>query len=163
MKQLIQALLEFFYPLFKRFMSFSVYAYLSLGAVNTALNILIFALFYRLLSSQSEYELIGFSLKSYTISLLAAFVLTVPSGYWLAKNFAFNTTTQTNPSRSFVKYTMVVLQGLLSDYLIMKILIEFAQVHPTAAKVASTVIVLTLNYLLQKHFTFKADTGRKKP
>ncbi len=163
MKQLIQALLEFFYPLFKRFMSFSVYAYLSLGAVNTALNILIFALFYRLLSSQSEYELIGLSLKSYTISLLAAFVLTVPSGYWLAKNFAFNTTAQNNPSRSFVKYTMVVLQGLLSDYLIMKIFIEFAQVHPTAAKVASTVIVLTLNYLLQKHFTFKAYTGRKKP
>ncbi|MGR3811924.1 GtrA family protein [Jiulongibacter sp. NS-SX5] len=155
LKRWIDAILGIFYPLFKRFMSYSVFAYLSLGAVNTVLNIALFAIFYQFVLAQPEYYVGGFSIKSYTISLIIAFVLTVPTGYWLAKNFAFKTENGEHNSQAFMKYVLVVLQGLVSDYILMKVMIELLDIHPTVSKVASTVIVLTVNYLLQKHFTFK--------
>lgn len=156
MKKLIDAVLQLFYPIFKPFMSFSVYAYLSLGAVNTVLNIALFALFYQVILAQDEYFLGQMSIKSYTVALIIAFLLTIPTGYWLAKNFAFKSENKQDDKTSMLKYILVVTQGLISDYLLMKLLIEFFSVQPTLAKIVSTVIVLTANYLLQKYFTFKA-------
>lgn len=154
MKRLINTILKLFYPPFKRFMSFSVFAYLSLGAVNTVLNIALFIFCFHLLFNQTEYGLYGTPVKSYTLSLVLAFLLTIPTGYWLAKHFAFKTELKT--TAPFFKYLLVVSQGLLSDYILMKLMIEVFHFYPTGAKISSTVIVLTINYLLQKHFTFKA-------
>lgn len=137
-------------------MNFSVFAYLSLGAVNTLLNIALFALCYQVILSKAEYLILGFPVASYTISLLFAFFLTIPSGYWLAKHFAFKTENSQPTATSLLKYSLVVTQGLISDFLLMKLMIEVFGIHPTIAKVNSTVIVLTANYILQKYFTFRS-------
>ena len=159
MKNLINRILELLYPPFKRLMNFSVFAYLSLGAVNTVLNIALFALFYQIILIKSEYLIFDRPIESYTISLVYAFLLTIPSGYWLAKHFAFKTENSASTASSFIKYSMVVTQGLISDFLLMKLMIEVMDIHPTIAKVNSTVIVLTANYILQKYFTFKSATN----
>ncbi|MDN3205623.1 hypothetical protein [Algoriphagus sediminis] len=39
----IEAFLQLFYPIFKKWLAYDVYAYLAVGALNTALNILLFA------------------------------------------------------------------------------------------------------------------------
>lgn len=156
---MINLILELLYPPFKRLMNFSVFAYLSLGAVNTVLNIALFALFYQVILIKSEYVIFGRPIESYTISLVYAFLLTIPSGYWLAKHFAFKTENSASTAASFIKYSMVVTQGLISDFLLMKLMIEVMDIHPTIAKVNSTVIVLTANYILQKYFTFKSATN----
>jgi putative flippase GtrA len=127
------------------------------GALNTALNIVLFAMMYQFILPQPGITIKGFLVASYTISLLIAFMLTVPTGFWLAKYFAFDqtNTVSENKNKQLGKYFLVVLQGLGSDYLILKGLIVFFDMHPTVAKIISTMIVLTLNYLLQKYFTFK--------
>lgn len=159
MKKIINKILDLIYPMFGRFMTRSVFAYLSLGAANTALNILLFAWAYHFLFESESYEVSSFEIQSYTLSLLFAFILTVPSGYWLAKHFAFQSDVEQSSIASFFKYCLVVGQGLVSDYVIMKVLIVWLLAHPTIAKISSTVIVLTINYLLQKYFTFKAGTS----
>lgn len=138
-------------------MSFSVFAYLSLGAVNTALNISLFALFYQVILRKEVYYIGQWPIKSYTIALLYAFFLTIPTGYWLAKHFAFKSENQQKAASSMAKYTLVVTQGLVSDFLLMKLMIEVFSIHPTVAKIFSTVVVLTANYLLQKYYTFKSS------
>lgn len=156
LKKLIQYFLDLIYPLFKKVMPFQVYAYLAVGAANTALNIILFAVLYQFVLPAEGITLNGFTIASYTISLLIAFLITVPTGFWLAKHFAFNQSSSEEKSgKQLGKYFLVVLQGLGSDYLILKGLIVFFNMHPTVAKIISTTIVLTMNYLLQKYFTFK--------
>jgi putative flippase GtrA len=160
LKNIIQKTLLVFYPLFKKLMPYQVYAYLAVGAANTALNIVLFAIGYQVLQSGSNMQVAGISIEAYTVSLLIAFACTVPTGYWLSKNFAFNTQGNGQATTGHIgRYFLVVLQGLLSDYLLLKFLIEIINMHPTVAKVISTMLVLSANYLLQKHFTFKAKTS----
>ncbi|WP_343561426.1 GtrA family protein [Sphingobacterium sp.] len=156
MARIITFFLNFFYGLFKKFIPYQLYAYLAVGALNTALNILIFALSYHFLLPKGGISIAGIHFESYTISLVIAFLITVPTGFWLARTFAFEVgvTEKTDGSKKLIKYFLVVLQGLGTDYLIMKTLIVIFQVEPTIAKIISTVITLSLNYLLQKYFTF---------
>lgn len=157
MKKIILTSLDIFYPLFKRLMSKSVYQYLALGAVNTVLNVLLFILFYQFILNRKEYVILGISIESYTLSLFYSFLITLPTGYWFAKHFAFSETSGNQATaKTFSKYFIVVVQGLVSDYLLLKFLIEITHLNPSIAKTLSTLIVLTVNYLLQKHFTFKS-------
>jgi putative flippase GtrA len=164
MKKVIQWGLDFIYPIFKNFLPYQIYAYLAVGAINTALNIALFAIFFQFVLPKSGIVINGFPLASYTVSLLIAFMITVPTGFWLAKYFAFNeeSSNRKKSGQQLFKYFLVVLQGLGTDYLLMKGLIVFLEIYPTVAKVISTVIVLTLNYLLQKYFTFAAKKAGLK-
>lgn len=161
--QTLNSLLKWFYPLFRNLIPYEVYAYLSVGAINTALNILLFALFYQWVLPTGTINLGFLHPASYTLSLVLAFVLTVPSGYWLAKQFVFASKAPSSRTPTqLLKYFLVVLQGLVSDYLVMKVLIEYGGVYPTLAKVISTFLILMLNFFLQKYFTFRTKTAGKK-
>lgn len=153
----IEAFLQFFYPIFRKWLAYDVYAYLAVGAVNTALNILLFAILYEFVLPKTGLDIGSINVASYTIALIVAFFATIPTGFWLSKNFAFKSVDvgKKKTGKQFFKYILVVSQGLGSDYLILKGLIVFFNTQPTLAKIASTVIVLTVNFLLQKYFTFK--------
>ena len=152
----IEAFLRFFYPIFKKWMNYQVYAYLAVGAINTALNIFIFAALYEWVLPKAGYDIQGYNVASYTVALIIAFFATIPTGFWLSKNFAFKTETKTKKTGfQFFKYFLVVGQGLGSDYLLLKAQVVLLEMEPTLAKIISTVVVLTVNFLLQKYFTFK--------
>lgn len=154
---LTNKVLTFFYPIVKKWIPYEVYAYLAVGAANTVLNILLFTLFYKVVLPKTIYIILSFPFESYTIALIIAFVSTVPTGFWLSKKFAFTKATKQQTGKQLGKYSLVVLQGLVTDYLLFKGLIVFLYCDPVFAKVLSTVIVLTVNYLLQKYFTFKIE------
>ncbi|MFC5624362.1 GtrA family protein [Algoriphagus winogradskyi] len=153
----IEAFLQLFYPLFRKWLAYDVYAYLAVGAINTALNILLFAVLYEFILPKEGWVILDYSIASYTLALLIAFFVTIPTGFWLSKNFAFKSAPSggKKTTKQLFKYILVVGQGLGSDYLILKGLIVFFEMEPTLAKIFSTVIVLTVNFLLQKYFTFK--------
>ncbi len=158
-KNFILVSLDLFYPLFKRLLPRQVFAYLAVGAANTILNVCLFAMFYQLIFPQRNFSVAGGSVASYTLSLLIAFFITVPTGFWLSKNFAFTDAKADKQSfKQLMRYFLVVLQGLGSDYLVMKGLIVYAGLNPSIAKIISTMLVLTLNYLLQRSFTFNTKS-----
>jgi putative flippase GtrA len=157
LKKVIQHFLELFYPLFKRTFSFEVYAYLAVGGLNTAFNILIFAGLYQFVLPLRGFSIGDFVIPASTTSLMVAFIVTLPTGFWLAKHFAFrqDESKSTKTLWQLGKYFLVVLQGLATDYLLLMVLITWGGIHPIVAKVISTVVVLTFNFLLQKNFTFR--------
>jgi len=156
LKKNIHYMLKLFYPLFQKVLPYQTYAYLSVGTVNTAINILLYAIFYQVVLPKGEIHIYGINMESYTISLIVAFLATVPTGFWLSKHFAFNQNPVVGSTiRQLGKYFLVVLQGLGSDYILLVSLIHIAGLHPTIGKIVSTVIVLTINFLLQKYFTFR--------
>jgi putative flippase GtrA len=150
LKNFILRFLNFFYPLVKKVIPFRVYAYLAVGTANTALNIALFALLYLALSATV------FSVEAATI---ISFAITVVTGFWLSKNFAFtdasNEKKETN--KQFGKYFLVSLQGQFSDYLITKGLILTLFINPVTAYFISTFIMLVINYFLQKYYTFRTN------
>jgi putative flippase GtrA len=153
----IESFLKFFYPIFKKWLAYDVYAYLAVGAINTALNIILFAILYEFILHKEGWLIGGYTIASYTIALFIAFLATIPTGFWLSKNFAFKSASSgaKKTTKQLFKYILVVGQGLGSDYLILKGLILFLSMEPTVAKIFSTVIVVTVNFMLQKYFTFK--------
>jgi putative flippase GtrA len=135
------------YPLFDKFMTQQVYLYLATGAINTALNMGLFGLFMVMLQNQ---------FLAVEISTLLAFVITVFTGFWFSKNFAFKQQASINDQqKQFRKYTLVALQSQFNGYLITKTLIAFLSFKPVVAYFTTASIMLTLNYFLQKFYSFK--------
>ncbi len=148
MKNSIRQLLKFFYPVVRNLLPFQVFAYLAVGAANTLLNIGLFVLLY------SAFAHVLFVVEGATI---ISFLLTVFTGFWLSKNFAFTDAANTRKATNiqFGKYFLVALQGQFTDYLLTKALVVFLLVHPVVAYLLSTVLILTSTYFLQKYFTFR--------
>ncbi len=156
MKILIQRLLNFFYPVVKKILPFQVYAYLAVGAANTFLNIGLFILLFKLIEA--------FSL-AVEVATAVSFAITVVTGFWLQKNFAFAEAenTKTAIKKQFGKYAMVALQGQFSAYLLTKSMIILLKMNASAAYIITTIIMLIVNYFLQKYFTFKQQQKKIKP
>ena len=148
LKNIILQLLKLFYPLVKKWMPFQLFAYLSVGAANTLLNIGLFALLFTLMKS--------FPLAVET-STAISFGITVLTGFWLTKNFAFTQAgnEKKEVQKQFSKYALVALQGQLSAYLLTKGMIVLLYMNATLAYVITAIIMLTVNYFLQKYFTFR--------
>ncbi len=141
------------YPIFKKLMTFPVFAYLVVGAANTALNILLFIVFYWALHNNQTV----FNQLALEIATIISFLTTVATGFWLSKNFAFSDSDNQKKQvqKQFGKYFLVSLQGQFSDYVITKVLVVFFLINGSVAYIISTVIMLIINYFLQKYFTFK--------
>jgi putative flippase GtrA len=155
----IQKLLKLFYPLVNRLMPYQVFAYLAVGAANTVLNIALFSILYWTLSGRLALLIWGLRVSSISVELatVISFLITVATGFWLSKHFAFTDAGNEKKEKAsqFGRYFLVSAQGQFSDYLITKGLIVFLMVNPVAAYLISTVIMLTITYFLQKYYTFK--------
>jgi putative flippase GtrA len=158
-KHFIRQLLKLFYPLVKKLMPFQVYAYLAVGAANTLLNIVLFAILYRAIAYSTGLHVSGFNISTLAVEIatVISFLISAFTGFWLSRNFAFTDANneKNEKAKQFGKYFLVSLQGQFFDYLITKALILFLAMDPTIAYLISTIIMLTINYFLQKYYTFK--------
>lgn len=158
-KNTINYFLDLFYPIFKKILPKQVYIYLSIGAANTLFNIALFTLLYQAIYHSTSLIVFGVNLKlvAVEIATIISFLLSVLSGFWLNKNFAFASASneEKEEKKQFRRYFLVSLQGQFSDYLITKGLILFLGIRPTIAYYTSTVIMLIINFFLQKYYTFK--------
>lgn len=152
LKNFILRLLSVFYPLVKRWLPFEVYAYLAVGAANTALNIGLFMCLYLALAH---------TWLAVEIATTCSFIITVYTGFWLHKNIAFTHAGNEKKElrQQLGKYALVALQGQLSAYLLTRALMSLLNMNATMAYVVTTIVMLTLNYFLQKHFTFRKNSA----
>lgn len=149
-KNCVRLLLNLGYPFFRRILSYQVYTYLTVGTINTALNIILFMLCHKFL--------ITYRLAVET-STVIALIITIFSGYWLQKNLVFIThiKEEEQSKNQLLKYSLVALQGQFSAYLLIKAMIILLHIHATTAYFVTTIIMLVINYFLQKYFTFRKE------
>lgn len=93
------------------------------------------------------------------ISTFVALIITILSGYWLQKNFVFiaSDKEKKQTKKQLLKYSLVALQGQFSAYILTKAMIVLMYLHPTTAYFITTIIMLVINYFLQKYFTFRKE------
>ena len=154
----ITQLLKFFYPLVKKVLPYQVYAYLAVGAANTLFNIALFSLVYRICkNTEVQYSGIHIAAIAVEAATIVSFILSAFSGFWLNKNFAFSHshTGKAETKKQFGKYVLIALQGQISAYLLTKGMIVLLDMNASLAYIITAVIMLTINYFLQKLITFR--------
>lgn len=147
--KLIRQLLKYFYPLFSRWLPYQVYAYLAVGAANTISNIGLFVLVFNGTKNTSSFGVEIATIVSFTISAI--------SGFWLNKHFAFTQADHEKRAtgKQFAKYVLIAVQGQISAYLLTRGMVSFLLIDASVAYLLTAIIILTINYFLQKHITFR--------
>lgn len=154
MKNLIIAVIDFFYPPFRRLMPLQTFRYIACGGGNTMLDILIYFVSYNfILDKQIVYTPVG-AIKPHIAAFIISFIITFPIGFYLNRNIVFTGSTIRGRVQLF-RYFLLVSACIALNYLFIKLFVEQFAVYPTIAKLMTTVIVVSFSYLTQKKFTFK--------
>lgn len=154
MKNLILKVIDFFYPLFQRFMPLQTFRYAACGGSNTLLDIFLFHEFESSFSKKGVVHAGVFAISPHVAALIAAFCITFPIGFYLSRYVVF-TESDVRGRTQLIRYFSLVLACMALNYTFLKFFIEQLHIEPTLSKIFTSVIVVIFSYLSQKHFTFK--------
>jgi len=158
-KKWIIAFIDFFYPPFSKVMPLQTFRYAACGGANTILDILIFSISYNFILHKQDLNLGFMSLKPYSASVFISFCISFPTGFFLMRNIVFTGSSLHGRVQLF-RYFLLVLICLGLNWIFIKLFVEQFHIYPTAAKVLTTIIVVSFSYLTQKNFTFKAKQNQ---
>jgi putative flippase GtrA len=155
-RSLIFAVLDIFYPLFKRFMPLQTYHYAACGGGNTLFNIFLYHMFYNYVVHKQIVHVGSIALTPHVASFILAFFITFPIGFYLSMFVVFHGS-YLRRRIQLLRYFLVAMACVVLNYVLLKLFIETLgwQNHPTLALVATAVIVVLFSYISQRYFSFK--------
>lgn len=162
MKQLILGILDYFYPLFQRFMPRQTFYYAACGGANTLLDILVYFLAYNFILDKQVVDLGFLAISPHIAAFLVSFALSFPVGFLLNRYIVFPGSSLKGRIQLF-RYFLLVLVCIVLNYIFIKLFVEQFYIFPTVSKILTTIIVISFSYLTQKHFTFKVESSGKTP
>ena len=158
----IISLVDFFYPLFKKFMPLHTFRYAACGGANVLLDITLYFIFYNFVLRKEVFELGFIAFQPHIAAFLLSFLVTFPVGFLLSRYIVWTGSVVLWHIQLF-RYFVVVLINLTLNYIFIKVLVEYFHVYPTISKLLTTVVIIMFSYLSQKHFTFKVKKEREQP
>ena len=153
-KDKIIAFIDFFYPPFKKFMPEQTFRYAACGGGNTLLGIAVFFVFHEYVFKGKMFDFGFYAMKAHTASNVVSFVITLLVGFILMKYVVFTGSNLKGRIQLF-RYTVSSLINLFISTLLLKLFVEQVHLNAIVAQLITTVIVITIAYLSQKHFTFR--------
>ncbi|HMO60487.1 MAG TPA: GtrA family protein [Ferruginibacter sp.] len=154
MQNLITAVIDFFYPPFKRVMPLQTFRYAACGGGNVLLDISLYFITYNFILQKQALHLGVIAIKPHVAAFLMSLAITIPVGFLLSRYIVW-TASEVRGRVQLFRYILVVLVNILLNYFFIKLFVEMLHFYPTIAKVCTTAIVIIFSYLSQKHFTFK--------
>ncbi|HEY6899826.1 MAG TPA: GtrA family protein [Puia sp.] len=156
LKHSIISFIDFFYPLFSRFMPLQTFRYAACGGTNTLLDIVMYYIAYNFILHQQPVHVWFLKISAYVLSFIISFCVSFPTGFFLMRNVVFSESTLHGRVQLF-RYFVLVVVCLVLNYIFIKLFVEQFHIYPTIAKVLTTIIVVAFSYLTQKHFTFRSE------
>lgn len=153
-KDRIIRFIDYFYPLFKRFMPLQTYRYAVCGGSNTLLDIFIYYISYNFILKKEILDLGFYAIKPHVAAIFIAFLVSFPTGFFLNRYIVFPGSELKGRVQLF-RYLMLVVVCILLNYVFIKLFVEVCGFYPTISKILTTVIVVSFSYVTQKKFTFK--------
>lgn len=145
-----------FYPPFKKFIPEQTFKYAATGGINTLLDIFLFFVFYNFILDKHNLDLGFVTLTPYIAAFLLAFSITFPTGFILAKYISFPGS-YLRKRIQLIRYAFSVSLSIVINYFFLKIFIEICDWYPTPSKIITTLIAISMSYIIQKYFTFKKN------
>jgi putative flippase GtrA len=137
-------------------MPLQTFRYAACGGGNTLLGFLIYSVSYKTIFKNDVLDMGFYAIKSHNASLLVAFLINFPVGFLLMKYVVFIDSPMKGRIQLF-RYFFVFICNLFLNYFILNLLVVRLHVNAIFAQVISTAIIITISYLLQRHFTFKRE------
>ncbi len=156
MVKTIHKILDFFYPLFKRFFDKTTYYYAACGGMNTLFDLFLFFISYNFILKKQIVELPFIAVSPHIAAFIIAFFFSFPTGFLLMRYVVFRSSYLRGRVQLF-RYFLSVCISLLLNYIFLKIFVEQLHFFPTVSKLMITFIVVGFSYLTQKYFSFKTD------
>jgi len=150
----VRGVLDFFYPLFRRFMPLQTFRYLVMGSTNTLLGIVVYFISYSFWFQGTVFNLGFYAFKAHSAALLASFMVTFPLGFFFSKFVVFSDSHLRSRIQLF-RYLMICVFNLFLNYLLLKVQVEVLLIDPLLAQFFTVTGVVIFSYLAQRNFSFK--------
>ncbi len=137
-------------------MPLQTFRYAACGGGNTLLGFLIYSVGYKFIFREAVFDMGFYAFKPHIASLILAFLVNFPVGFLLMKYVVFVDSNIRGRVQLF-RYFFVFVSNLFLNYILLKVLVEYLYVNAILAQVIATAVVITISYLLQRHFTFKVE------
>ena len=158
-KDKIIAFIDFFYPLFRKLMPEQTFRYAACGGANTVLGLALFKILLVFVFKYENVELGFYTLKQHNAALFISFCVNFMVGFLLMRYVVF-VDSNLKGRIQFFRYGLTFVFNLVLNYFLLKIFVEVFGWWPFLSQCLTTLIIVTISYLSQKHFSFKkkADT-----
>jgi putative flippase GtrA len=153
-KKSILFMVDLFYPLFKKIMPLQTFRYAACGAINTVLDIGLFAINYNIIFKKQIVHLGSITLSPHIASLFLAFCITLPVGYYLNRYVVFQESGLSRRTQLF-RYFIVTMICIALNYVLLKLFVDLFGWYPTPSKMLTTLVVVVFSYVSQTYFFFK--------
>ena len=153
-KDKIISLIDFFYPPFRKFMPLQTFRYAACGGANTVLGLALFKILLVFVFKGENVELGFYTLKPHNAALFISFCVNFVVGFILMKYVVFVASNLKGRIQLF-RYLLSFVFNLALNYFILKVFVEVFGWWPFLSQCLTTVIIVTISYLSQKHFTFR--------
>ncbi|MEI2749440.1 MAG: GtrA family protein [Ferruginibacter sp.] len=154
MKQTLTSVLDFFYPPFKKWMPVETFRYAACGGANTLLGLFTYYIGYQFIFVRQNFDIGFFAFKPHVAALFLSFVVSFIVGFLLNKYVVFTGSPLRGRIQLF-RYFLAFSFNLILNYLLLKLLVEIFQWDALLSQLLTTVVVVSISYLSQKHFSFK--------
>lgn len=158
-RDLINRIIDFFYPPFKRFLPIETFRYAVTGGGNMVLDILLYYIFFHFIVGAKNLDLGFVVISPHIAAFLLVFPITFTSGFLLAKYITF-TQSVLQGKKQLIRYGLSVGGSIFLNYILLKLFVDEFNIFPTPSKILTTAVVIVYSYLIQKYFTFK--TGKNQ-
>lgn len=153
---ILQICIDFFYPVFSRFMNIQFYRYACVGAINLIFDISLFYLIHEFVFFGNIINLGFVQISAHSATLAIKFPIILLSGFALQKFITF-TDSQIPSKKQLMRYLFVVCFNLLFCYCGLKLCVEVFHWNATLSNLIVTLITIAISYLFQKFYTFKIE------
>ena len=146
--------IDWFYFPFLRFIPINVFRYAATGGANTALDLLLYFIFYRYILDMNVVELGFVAISPHIAAFILVFPITFSTGFLLGKYVTF-TESELKGNIQLFRYGITVAGAIFLNYVFLKLFVEYAGLFATLSKAITTIIVVIYSYVLQRYFSFK--------
>ncbi|MEJ7611669.1 MAG: GtrA family protein [Ferruginibacter sp.] len=154
MKHILIRFIDIFYPPFRRLMPLQTFRYAACGGANTVLGLTVYYIGFHYIFTKQNFDAGFMVFKPHNAALFLSFVVSFCVGFLLNKYVVFTTSYLRGRIQLF-RYFLSFFLNLVINYFLLNLLVEVWHVEAFLAQLINTVIIITIGYLTQKHFTFK--------
>jgi len=157
MKHQATSVLNFFYPYFRRLMPFQTFRYAVCGGLNTLLGLLLYAISLRYIFNNEIFYFGIAAFKPHNAALFFSSCIVFFVGFALNKYFVFTGSVLKGRIQLF-RYFLSFFFNLILNYFLLKLLVEMLHWEPFPSQLLTTILIISVSYLTQKHFSFKGSS-----
>ncbi len=154
MKKPIVGIIDTLFPIFSRWVPLQTFRYLVCGGGNTVLGLLAYFLVYQYWFGRQLVDVGFFAFKPHMAALFVSSMVSFSIGFLLNKYVVFTDSNLKGRIQLF-RYFLSFSFNVVFNYILLKCMVEYLHWPAMASQMLTTVLVISMSFLIQKNFSFK--------